>query len=118
MLRPCLECGELSEDSRCPKHKLQKGNKRERGYDHRWDMLVKKAKKLQPFCADCGATENLTGDHSPEAWRRHNAGLRIRLQDIDIVCGPCNRARGAARGPGGAPLQRPKRPRPPGLDAI
>lgn len=53
---------------------------------------------MQQFCLDCGATEDLQADHSPEAWKRWEQGLSIRLKDIDVVCGPCNRKRGQARG--------------------
>ncbi len=63
---------------------------------------------MQPYCSDCGATEDLQCDHSREAWKRKTAGKPIRLKDVDVVCGPCNRARGAARensfsDPGGNP---------------
>jgi hypothetical protein len=54
---------------------------------------------MQPFCSDCGATSDLTTDHTPEAWLRAAAGKVIRLQDIDVVCRRCNTDRGAARGP-------------------
>lgn len=87
-LRPCLDCGEPSGSTRCTVH---------RGYDSDWERLSKKARKLQPFCTDCGATENLQADHSPEAWARRAAGKAIRLKDIDVVCGPCNTERGQAR---------------------
>ncbi len=87
-LRPCLDCGQPSPDARCSPC---------RGYDSRWDELSRRARKLQPFCSDCGATENLQADHSPEAWTRRAAGKAIRLKDIDVVCGPCNTERGQAR---------------------
>lgn len=106
-LKPCLDCGEPSPDSYCREHRPTKVSsrakramtKRERGYNWRWDQLSRRARRLQPFCSDCGATADLQADHTPEAWRRHEAGLAVRLDDIDVVCGPCNRARGPARGP-------------------
>lgn len=101
-LKPCMECGELSDESRCDDHSLksrgEKAPSNERGYDHAWRKLSEKARKLQPFCSDCGATNDLQTDHSPEAWARKSSGKRIRLCDVDVVCGPCNRKRGAARG--------------------
>lgn len=103
-LKPCLVCGELSPDSRCPEHRIRDTRKRQRpsatrrGYDAKWQRLVSQAIRLQPFCQDCGATEDLQGDHKPEAWRRKAQGLPIRLQDIAIRCGTCNRNAGAARG--------------------
>ena len=74
------------------------GTTTERGYGSRWQRLARKARALQPFCSDCGATDDLTGDHSIEAWKRHDAGKTVRLQDIDVVCRRCNSERGAARG--------------------
>lgn len=100
MLRPCIECGEPTNGSRCDAHARNwrpKGSYRKLGYDAAWDRLSRRARRLQPWCSDCGATEDLQGDHSPEAWVRKAAGKPIRLQDIDVVCGPCNRRRGPAR---------------------
>lgn len=87
-LRPCLDCGVPSASTRCSAH---------RGYDSAWERLSQRARKLQPFCSDCGSTEDLQADHSPEAWARRAAGKAIRLKDIDVVCGRCNTARGKAR---------------------
>lgn len=107
-LRPCIECGEPSETARCEAHQIPRRDKpgrgkhihnaRQRGYDGNWDKLSKRARQLQPFCSDCGTKDDLQADHTPEAWRRKAAGKSIRLRDIDVVCGPCNRKRGAARG--------------------
>ena len=98
-LRPCLDCGEPSDAPRCPEHTINtRPDATTRGYDAAWKRLSKRARRLQQFCTDCGATENLQTDHTPQAWARKAAGKPIRLQDIDVVCGPCNRARGAARG--------------------
>ena len=46
--------------------------------------------------------DDLTTDHSTEAWRRHELGLSIRLRDVAVVCRRCNAERGAARGERGA----------------
>lgn len=77
---------------------VDRGNRHERGYDNTWQRLSKRARQLQPFCLDCGATDDLTGDHTEEAWKRREAGKVIRLQDIEVVCRRCNSERGAARG--------------------
>lgn len=92
MNRPCLGCGEPTSATRCDRCAEARGQ-----YDWRWQRLSEKARRLQRFCSDCGATENLTADHSPEAWERKRRGLVIRLRDIDVVCGTCNRKRGDAR---------------------
>lgn len=112
MLSPCLDCGELAHGSRCedcaarfnavPEARARvhaSKSARARGYDTAWKKLSEAARRIQPFCSDCGTSEDLQADHLPEAWRRKKQGKRIRLEDIDVVCGPCNRARGAARGP-------------------
>lgn len=96
-MKPCMICGQPSDASRCPEHTIARPNPHQRGYDAAWTKLSRRARRLQPFCTDCGATDDLQGDHSPEAWRRRAAGKAIRLQDIDVVCGPCNRTRGQAR---------------------
>lgn len=98
-LRPCLVCGEPASRPRCTEHTIDtKPAASARGYDGHWTALSKRARRLQPFCSDCGSTEDLQADHTPEAWRRKASGKAIRLRDIAVVCGPCNRARGAARG--------------------
>lgn len=113
-LRTCIECGEISEAERCDEHRLKSRdrlngdghalNAQARGYDAAWNRLSKRARRLQPFCSDCGATEDLQCDHTPQAWARHAVGKVIRIKDVDVVCGPCNRRRGAARPGGRKPL--------------
>lgn len=106
----CKDCGTPSEGTRCPDCRTvhntvrrrgfpssDKRPTRARGYDTEWRKLSERARKLQPWCTDCGRTDDLQADHSPEAWQRKAAGLPLRLQDIEVVCGPCNRARGRQR---------------------
>jgi hypothetical protein len=105
-VKPCIVCGEPSEQPRCPEHRTDyKPPAAARGYDAKWKRLSRRARRAQPWCSDCGTTEGLQTDHSPGAWQRKTRGLEVRLCDVDVVCGPCNRARGAARGvtarPGG-----------------
>jgi hypothetical protein len=52
---------------------------------------------MQSYCSDCGTTEGLQADHLPEAWRAKAEGKPITLRMVDVVCGPCNVARGSAR---------------------
>lgn len=101
-LRPCLVCGEPTNGPRCLEHTIDtQPSAAARGYDWQWQKLSKQARRLQPFCIDCGATTELQCDHSPEAWAAKAAGKPIKLSMVDVVCGPCNVKRGAARG--GAP---------------
>ena len=110
MNKPCARCGQPAARNLCPDceatvqrrrpRRQPTKSPRRRGYDAAWQRLSARARRLQPFCSDCGATEDLQADHTPEAWQRKAKGLPVRLQDIDVVCGPCNRKRGAARGKG------------------
>lgn len=112
-LAPCLDCGEPCTGPRCAEHTIDtKPPATTRGYDAAWNALSRRARRLQPFCTDCGATEDLQGDHLPIAWERRAAGKPVRLKDIDVVCGPCNRARGAARGNSATRGDAPSRPDP------
>lgn len=107
---PCIDCGAITDNTRCSscstKHETARQRGRvqvkksstERGYGSTWRRLSERARQLQTFCSDCGATNDLQADHTPEAWKRYERGLPIRLSDIDVVCGACNRTRGAARG--------------------
>lgn len=108
---PCRECGEPTRNTHCeecakvqqrrrPRHRKHspKPPAKDRGYGTKWRKLSELARRKQPFCSDCGATDDLQADHTPEAWERYEQGLPLRLKDIDVVCGPCNRKRGAARG--------------------
>lgn len=98
-LTACLDCGEPATGPRCAEHTLDpKPDATTRGYDAAWKRLSKRARRLQPWCESCGGTEDLQTDHTPEAWARKAAGKPIRLQDVRVLCGPCNRAAGAARG--------------------
>lgn len=118
--RPCLACGSpTSPGPRCnecatrtnrirtPRKHTRPTSPESRGYDRRWRDLSLKVRRLQPFCSDCGATDDLQADHSPEAWKRVEKGLPLRVQDVDVVCGRCNRERGAARGSGATRRSRP-----------
>lgn len=109
---PCIDCGVPVKATRCEdcskkserlrirsgRRHSRKASPKERGYDEKWRRLSERARRLQPFCSDCGETSDLQADHSPEAWRRYERGLPIRLKDIDVTCAECNRKRGQARG--------------------
>lgn len=111
--RPCLSCGAvIRSGSRCDT--CRKSNERQRdrsgrthspkaspkarGYDQAWRRLSERARKLQPWCEWCHSKQDLTCDHLPIAWQRHDAGLPIRLQDVRVLCAACNIKAGSARG--------------------
>lgn len=122
-LSVCLGCGEPADGTRCPECKAEherttgRPTREQRGYDKRWRRLSERARRLQRFCTDCGTAEDLTADHSPEAWARRARGLSIRLQDVEVVCRPCNSRRGRAKPHTGDSAPRGvtpgQRPRPP-----
>jgi 5-methylcytosine-specific restriction enzyme A len=101
--RPCIDCGEVAETTRCPgcspnvdlARRPRRGTRTEQGYDNRWLRLSKRARRLQPFCSDCGAVDDLTADHL--VWPATS------LADVDVVCRSCNSKRGPVRGPGETP---------------
>lgn len=104
MMRPCIGCGEPSSATRCPKCRPQqaqqqrrRGSARKRGYSTSWDKLSQRARKLQPFCAQCGTPDDLTVDHLPSAWERHAEGKPIRLSDVAVLCTGCNSRAGSSR---------------------
>lgn len=106
--QPCLTCGEVTETTRCPdcqatrdrRTEVRRGTARDRGYTTSWDRLSRRARRLQPFCSDCGSIVDLQLDHLPGAWDRQAKGRGLRLGiDAEVVCGACNRSRGASRGP-------------------
>lgn len=111
-MRPCLGCGVPVAGSHCsdcaPPPRL---DSRARGYSSQWDRLSRQARRMQPWCLDCGSTERLTADHKPEAWQRRALGLAVRLVDVDVVCNDCNVARGSSR-PGSRPRREPRAGRP------
>lgn len=104
-LTTCLECGEPSEGPRCPDHRRPdtKPSREARGYDWRWRKFSTAMRRRQPFCADCGSTEDLTVDHSAETWRDHERGRPYRVETVSVVCRSCNSKRGRARPRGDDP---------------
>lgn len=96
--RPCLRCQEPVDGSYCVGCRPVKEHPQsstERGYDHRWRRLSARARRLQPFCSDCGAPHDLTADHL--RWPARS------LADVDVVCRGCNSKRGPSRGPRAKP---------------
>lgn len=103
----CADCNRPRRREQARAHYARNGRRSRPERDlqaNAWRHLSRKARALQPFCSDCHRTpaqldehEQLEADHTPQAWHRVLSGLAIRLQDIDVVCGPCNRARGDAQ---------------------
>ena len=94
--KPCLDCGTLSAEHRCPQHLAEwkarreqarnRGKTTERGYDNRWRKLRSTAIAQQPFCTHCGTTEDLTADHIIPL----SAGGTSTENNIQVLCRSCN----------------------------
>lgn len=97
MNRPCIDCGAITSGTRCVPcevvalRRRPRASATARGYDYRWRKLSERARRLQPFCAWCGATDDLTTDHRVPLAA---AGTRRpTLADVLVLCRPCNSSR-------------------------
>lgn len=107
-LRPCLDCQAPARGPRCPSCRTVKAravravsgpgaSSTAKGYDQSWRRLSDCARRLQPWCSRCFATDDLTLDHSPEAWQAKASGRPITPDLVTVLCRKCNSAKGAAR---------------------
>lgn len=80
-----------------PQGPRDRGKTVARGYNASWDRISKKARRIQPFCTDCGTEDRLQADHLPSAWDRWHQGRSVQLVDVDVVCAACNTDRGSSR---------------------
>ena len=65
-LRHCLGCHALTRRFRCPRCEAiwqRERNARRTQYAGTWRATSKAARKAQPWCSICGATDDLTLDH-------------------------------------------------------
>lgn len=76
MKRPCLDCGVLSDGTRCPTHTRQRNASPERKalYGGHWQRYSRAKRKAHPWCSSCGSTSDLTVDHPSDA----------------VLCRPCH----------------------------
>ena len=64
-----------------------RGTTAQRGYGAAWQRLAAQAKRLQPWCSVCRATEDLVADHlRPETRGRQG----LTLADVQVLCRRCN----------------------------
>lgn len=131
-MKTCTTCGTITDAAYCPEHHPKRRRRRPerypsksstaRGYGTAWRKTSERARASQPWCTNCHKTaedlgEPLQLDHSPEAWAwaEQHPGKLIPLELVTVLCGPCNRQAGAARGdavtrertPGGMPHSAP-----------
>lgn len=101
-LRPCLDCGSPSMNSRCPVHKAQREARRDAvrgsttqrglGWSHQQQVAELKLRRPLGHCPRCGrritARNPLTGEHGTA---RAHGGTKV----TDLICRICNSADGA-----------------------
>ena len=104
MLKPCLDCGALTEHERCEQHRKAKkrseskrrGSSTERGYDARHRRRRKRYLKLFPICQHPGCTEPSTDLDHIDGNPNNNAWVNYRA-----LCHPHHSQRTARDQPGG-----------------
>ena len=101
-LRPCLDCGRLTQDTRCPPHRIAHDNARyarrgtttERGLGYQHQLQVAEQIAAVPVCQRCGHTGTadnpLTGEHGVA---RADGGTEVTA----TLCRRCNSSLGASR---------------------
>lgn len=95
-LKPCIGCGEPSTATHCTDCRPPARQITRRvgtfAFDRTWRRLSTRARRLQPFCLDCGGRDDLTADHiipvaeAPE--------LAHEPLNITVRCRPCNSVKG------------------------
>lgn len=104
-LRPCIECGELGQNSRCTDcqtaHRKSYGNSAptEHRKAHpafanrtRWKKLSQRLRRAQPWCDLCGREDRLTLDHIIPI--REAPQLAYDVANLRVLCIHCNSERG------------------------
>lgn len=94
--RPCLVCGEVTDQSRCPEHR-PKDLRRHRGRGHtnddpRMRRLSRRLRRDSPFCEWCGSTTDLTVDHIVP--KSEVPALTYNVANLRVLCRDCNSRRG------------------------
>lgn len=101
-MKPCMDCGILAQDHRCPQHLAEWKARREarfprkrasahkRGYTAAWNEIRRRVLADQPWCSYCQATADLTVDHRvPLAL-----GGTSTYANAQTLCRKCNSMKG------------------------
>jgi hypothetical protein len=59
----CPDCARRYDRAKMARRRARRGTTSERGYDNQYRELRKQAIAAHPYCADCGAIDDLTADH-------------------------------------------------------
>jgi len=68
-----------------------RGTSTQRGYGYAWQQKSRQAIADHPWCANCGAVDDLTTDH-PTAMAKGGAALP---EVVVVLCRRCNGRKGA-----------------------
>lgn len=77
-MKRCLDCGQLSDGSRCPTHRRARHT---RMYGGRWQKISRAARATTPRCEECGSPDDLTTDHVVAGTLRGG---------VQVLCRGCN----------------------------
>jgi 5-methylcytosine-specific restriction protein A len=89
----CIPCGKEYEREKSRRRRARLGTTSARGYGGDYQRLRAIAIQRQPWCSQCGATQNLTADH---IVARADGGANV-LSNLRVLCLSCNSARSGAR---------------------
>jgi len=86
MLKPCLICGALSHEPRCPAHRSKRASASARGYDSRWQRTSARIiARDGGVCSYCGGVADTTDHIIPK--KRDGTDDDSNLA---AACRPCN----------------------------
>jgi 5-methylcytosine-specific restriction endonuclease McrA len=99
IMRLCASCGRVCRPeevrrSKCPdcartyvrEKSRRRRTRQQRGYTDAWLAIVKQAIRAHPFCAECGTSADLTGDHIVPLSK----GGTNTPSNIQVLCRGCN----------------------------
>ena len=89
--RPCLDCNQPTNNgTRCPRCQQTLNARRwarRTHYHGNWRKTSRDLRAQQPYCSQCGATQDLTVDHITP---------RTTTDGLDVLCRTCNSRKGGA----------------------
>jgi 5-methylcytosine-specific restriction endonuclease McrA len=86
VLRPCLECGRLTQWSRCADHRTQRGSATARGYGSAWQRTSARIIAGDGgVCSYCGGVADTTDHVIPRS-----RGGTDDDSNLVAACRPCN----------------------------
>ncbi len=97
-LKVCIECGDLADGTRCPTcHAEATKRQNERrastgtlGAPWDWRGKSRAVRRVQPQCAACGSTVDLTVDHI----QPRSLGGTDSIENLRTLCRSCNARKG------------------------